>query len=430
MYNYPTLPPYSEPYSQSSKTPVPPPPKETSDLRLYSYRAVPPVLYVSTTSAPQHHAPSSTTAGPAPFHHLAEHAVPPPPSPDMEPAASLVHLPLLSPPDALYHHQEVNSIYHPLVPNHRPYHSVSYRSPEPVLPSPTPPPALQGSQLPASSFSSAVGPHHVAPTLSAPVTPAPRHDYHAASTLPPFVQPAPKPTVGVPHISLTSSSRESSASALPFSVRLVGPIPVRASGPASLSLLPTSTPAKHLTFVLESENSILRKREPEPLVIANPSLSQSQQLAASPSQPPTQLQPVSPSTPQSQPLLLSTSPPQSQQLHVTSPPQSQLLLLNPSPPQSQPLLLSPSPPQPLLVSSSPPQLLLISPSLPPSDYATKRPSLHFELVEEEKTPSLQDVPSGEAVGWNPVEQYPVVNLEPFSKLENSWGGVRQVEIFM
>jgi hypothetical protein len=67
--------------------------------------------------------------------------------------------------------------------------------------------------------------------------------------------------------------------------------------------------------------------------------------------------------------------------------------------------------------------IIFSSAPPLVDYATKPPSLHFELVEDEIQPTSRET------NWNSIEHRPLVNKLPeelFTKLENSWGKVREV----
>jgi hypothetical protein len=137
----------------------------------------------------------------------------------------------------------------------------------------------------------------------------------------------------------------SSAIALaPSHFQLVGPVPVRASGPNSLLLLQPTAPPRLHTFLLQDHSSGLRKREPEPL----------------------------------------------------------------------------------LVSAAP-----LAPTLPPPPvpigYPTKRPSIHFE--EEELRPKVvfpdQDADLSQHFAKENEEDV-LPEEDQFSKLENSWGAVRQV----
>jgi len=87
-------------------------------------------------------------------------------------------------------------------------------------------------------------------------------------------------------------------------------------------------------------------------------------------------------------------------------------------------------PEPLLVAPTPPPI-----SQPPVliDFATKRPSIHFELVEEVMLrpkivfPDLAEdlVITEHFVHEN--EEDILAEEDPFSKLENTWGSVRQVK---
>jgi hypothetical protein len=206
---------------------------------------------------------------------------------------------------------------------------------------------------------------YVTPT----VTPAPLLNFHSSSTLPPFVPPLP---------AQTSSTAPANAN-----------VPSR---PAS-----------------EYKDS---KLVPSP---GNPDEAISSAIALAPSH--FQLVgPVPVRASGSNSLLL---------LQPTAPPRLHTFLL-----QDHSSGLRKREPEPLLVSAAPPP-----PTLPPPPplqvaigYAAKRPSIHFE--EEELRPKVvfpdQDLDSDLSKHFATEDLLP--EEDQFSKLENSWGAVRQVGI--
>jgi hypothetical protein len=193
-------------------------------------------------------------------------------------------------------------------------------------------------------------------------------NFHSSSTLPPFVPPLPSQTSSTAPVNANVPSRPSSeykdlklalspgnpagavsSDIAPSHFQLVGPVPVRASGSNSLLLLQPTVPPRLHTFLLPDHSAVLRKREPEPLLVSAASLA------------------------------------------PTLPP----------------------PPPPLQVAIG---------------YAAKRPSIHFE--EEELRPKVvfpdQDLDSDLSKHFAKEDVLP--EEDQFSKLENSWGAVRQVGI--
>jgi hypothetical protein len=355
-----------------------------------------------------------------------------PPSPDMELSLPSYFLSEAKP----LHPENVAAFY--------PHHPASTALPAIVLPEKAqahvlPPPTPPANQLHPNKFAGAL---YLDSSVFHPSTPAP---LSAVSTLPPFVPPLLQPSPSL-HLNGTKTSFgfghniEHAEQSPPDSIQLVGPLPVRATGPASLTLLPTRQPAQLHTFALAT-NSVLHKREPEPLNVDTliegpepsaadssvlPSTDLNVPLVASPSssQITTPINDLPMTTPKSSDV--DSSKPLLQSLVVSSrEPEQDVIVENNFQLQPKPLVFrqqmqaseqpngGPSHSKQIIFSSAPPLV----------DYATKPPSLHFELVEDEIQPTSRET------YWNSIEHRPLVNKLPeelFTKLENSWGKVREV----
>jgi hypothetical protein len=113
------------------------------------------------------------------------------------------------------------------------------------------------------------------------------------------------------------------------------------------------------------------------------------------------------------------SPAPEQQLVVTGSSESQPLVDNRLPQLPKPLVFTQAQESDQLYAGHLQSKQIIFSSSPaPVDYATKRPSIHFELVEEESQATRGQT------NWNSIPNRPAQDL--FTKLENSWGKIREV----